>query len=125
MNWDQVEGKWRQYKGQIREKWGELTDDDVHVISGKREELIGKIQERYGYARERAAHEVDSFVKTLKQQHNEDVHSFQRRDAKSDSWHVMDSRWYVVDSRGFREIDATRTPINGLREIYKEVRHTQ
>jgi uncharacterized protein YjbJ (UPF0337 family) len=66
MNWDQVEGKWKQYKGQIREKWGDLTDDDLHVIAGQRDELIGKIQQRYGLAKEKAAKEVDSFVKTLK-----------------------------------------------------------
>jgi uncharacterized protein YjbJ (UPF0337 family) len=66
MNWDQGEGKWKQYTGQIREKWGNLTDDDLHVIAGQRDELIGKIQERYGLAKEKAAKEVDSFVKTLK-----------------------------------------------------------
>ncbi len=44
MNWDQVEGKWKQYKGKVKEKWGKLTDDDIDVISGKRQQLVGKIQ---------------------------------------------------------------------------------
>jgi uncharacterized protein YjbJ (UPF0337 family) len=109
MNWDQVEGKWRQYKGQVREKWGALTDDDVHVIAGKREELVGKIQERYGYEKDRAAKEVDSFVKTLKQQTTQDVRT-------------REPRWYVVDSRNLGDIDSAPNPTNELGERYREAR---
>jgi uncharacterized protein YjbJ (UPF0337 family) len=65
MNSDQLEGKWKQAKGEVREKWGKLTDDDIHVVAGKREQLIGKIQERYGIAREEATKQVDTFVKNL------------------------------------------------------------
>jgi uncharacterized protein YjbJ (UPF0337 family) len=65
MNSEQFEGKWKQLKGQVREKWGKLTDDDVHVIAGRREELIGKIQERYGIAKEKATKEVDDYVSTF------------------------------------------------------------
>jgi uncharacterized protein YjbJ (UPF0337 family) len=65
MNWDQIEGKWKQYSGRFREKWGKLTDDDWHVIAGKRDQLIGRIQERYGIAREQAQQEVDDFVRTM------------------------------------------------------------
>ena len=65
MNWDQLEGKWKQYKGEVREKWGKLTDDDLHVIAGRREQLIGRLQERYGIAKEVAAREADEFVKAL------------------------------------------------------------
>ena len=50
MNWDQVEGKWKQMKGSVKEKWGKFTDDDLDVINGKRESLVGKLQERYGLA---------------------------------------------------------------------------
>jgi len=46
MNWDQVEGKWQQFKGSVKQKWGKLTDDDLDVIAGKRDQLVGKIQER-------------------------------------------------------------------------------
>ena len=66
MNWDQVAGKWKQYKGQTKEKWGKLTDDDLDVINGKRQQLVGRIQERYGIAREEAEKQADEFVKGLR-----------------------------------------------------------
>jgi uncharacterized protein YjbJ (UPF0337 family) len=66
MNWDQLEGKWKQYRGQVQEKWGKLTDRDVDVIDGKRQQLVGKIQEYYGIAREVAEEQADEFVKSLK-----------------------------------------------------------
>lgn len=66
MNWDQVEGTWKQYMGQIKEKWGKLTDDDIDVINGKRQQLVGKIQERYGIAKEAAEEQADQFVAALK-----------------------------------------------------------
>ena len=67
MNWDQVEGKWKQYAGSVREKWGKLTNDDLTVIGGKREQLVGRIQERYGIAKDEAEKQVDEFTKGLKQ----------------------------------------------------------
>jgi len=65
MNWDQVEGKWHQFKGDIRRRWGKLTDDDFEAIAGKREVLCGKLQERYGYAKEQAEKEVREFERLL------------------------------------------------------------
>ena len=62
MNWDRIEGKWKQSAGKVREKWGKLTDDDMHVIAGKRDQLVGKIQERYGIAKDAAERQVDDFV---------------------------------------------------------------
>jgi uncharacterized protein YjbJ (UPF0337 family) len=61
MNWDQIEGKWDQVKGKVKEKWGQLTDDDLTVIRGKRDQLAGKIQERYGYTKERAEDELKAW----------------------------------------------------------------
>lgn len=61
MNWDQVEGKWKQLKGSVQQKWGRLTDDDLDVIAGQRDQLVGKIQERYGVTREEAHKEVESW----------------------------------------------------------------
>jgi uncharacterized protein YjbJ (UPF0337 family) len=58
MNWDQAKGKWTQLKGEVRKKWGKLTDDDLDVIGGERERLVGKIQERYGIAKEEAENQV-------------------------------------------------------------------
>lgn len=65
MNWDQVQGKWKQTSGQLREKWGKLTDDDLNMIVGQREQLIGRLQERYGIAKEEAERRADEFVKSL------------------------------------------------------------
>jgi uncharacterized protein YjbJ (UPF0337 family) len=63
MNWDQIEGKWKQSMGKVREKWGKLTDDDLTVINGKKEQLVGKIQERYGIAKDAAEKQVDEFTR--------------------------------------------------------------
>lgn len=65
MNWDIAKGNWKQFKGQVQQKWGKLTDDDLDVVDGKREELIGRLQERYGYARDEAEREADSFVRSI------------------------------------------------------------
>jgi uncharacterized protein YjbJ (UPF0337 family) len=65
MNWDQVEGKWKQYTGKVKEKWGKLTDDDITTIKGKRDQLIGKVQERYGIAKDQAEKQVDEFTHSL------------------------------------------------------------
>ena len=65
MNWEQLQGKWKQTKGTVREKWGKLTDDDLDVIAGKRDQLVGRIQERYGIAKEEAERQADAFVKGL------------------------------------------------------------
>ncbi len=66
MNWDQVEGKWKQYSGQIKEKWGKLTDDDLTAINGRRDQLAGKIQERYGITKEAAEKQIDEYTRTWK-----------------------------------------------------------
>ncbi len=64
MNWDRVEGNWKQLKGKAREKWGKLTDSDFEQIAGKRDQLIGRIQERYGISREEAQKQADEWAKT-------------------------------------------------------------
>ncbi|THB84459.1 CsbD family protein [Pantoea allii] len=58
MNKDEASGNWKQFTGKMKEKWGKLTDDDMQVIEGKRDQLVGKIQERYGYAKDEAEREV-------------------------------------------------------------------
>ena len=67
MNWDKIEGNWKQFTGRVKEKWGQLTDDDMTAIDGKRTRLAGILQERYGYAKDQAHKELDEFIKTLKQ----------------------------------------------------------
>lgn len=66
MNWDTVQGNWNQIKGSVREKWGDLTDDDLDRIGGRREQLVGKLQERYGLMRDDAERQADAFVLGLR-----------------------------------------------------------
>lgn len=61
MNDDRVEGNWKQFKGKVKEQWGKLTDDDLDVISGKRDQLSGKIQERHGIAKDEADRQIRDF----------------------------------------------------------------
>jgi len=62
MNRNVLEGKWMQLRGAVREKWGDLTDDDLDMIAGKREKLAGVLQERYGYTQIEADREIDDFL---------------------------------------------------------------
>ena len=62
MNWDRIEGNWMQMTGKFKEKWGQLTDDDMTNIAGKREQLEGKIQERYGIGKDIAKKQIDDFI---------------------------------------------------------------
>ena len=59
MDWDRLEGDWKQLRGKVKERWGKLTDDDLTAISGRRAQLEGKIQERYGYAKSQARREIE------------------------------------------------------------------
>jgi len=61
MNWDEVSGKWNQFKGSVKEKWGRLTDDDLTMIDGQRDRLVGKIQERYGITKEAAEEQISDW----------------------------------------------------------------
>lgn len=65
MNWDQVQGKWKQYKGKVKERWGQLTDDDLDTIDGRAQQLVGMIQERYGIEKEAAEKQANEFLKSL------------------------------------------------------------
>lgn len=61
MDWNRVEGSWKQVAGKVKEQWGELTDDDIAQINGSREQLEGKIQERYGKAKDEVRKDVDDW----------------------------------------------------------------
>lgn len=65
INKDILQGKWKQVRGQVKQQWGMLTDDQLDRISGRYEELAGLIQERYGYTKEQARQEVESFINRL------------------------------------------------------------
>ncbi len=64
--WDKIQGKWKQFKGQVQQKWGELTDDELDQVEGRREKLAGLIQEKYGVAKEQANREIDEWARALK-----------------------------------------------------------
>jgi uncharacterized protein YjbJ (UPF0337 family) len=62
MNKDIFGGKWKQLRGSIKQKWGELTDDELDQIEGRRDKLAGKLQEKYGYTKQEAEREIDNFL---------------------------------------------------------------
>ncbi len=65
MNWDRIEGNWKQLKGRVRQKWGELTDDDIAAIAGKREQFVGKLQESYGISKDEAERQLKDWQSDL------------------------------------------------------------
>jgi len=65
MDWNRIEGNWKQFSGKVKEKWGRLTDDDVAAINGNLEQLEGKIQERYGLAKDQARKDIDDWFRRL------------------------------------------------------------
>jgi len=64
--WDELAGKWKQFRGEVRKQWGMLTDNDLEYVAGKRDKLIGRLQERYGIAKEEAENQVDNWFNSLK-----------------------------------------------------------
>jgi uncharacterized protein YjbJ (UPF0337 family) len=65
MDWNRIEGNWKQFKGRAKEKWGRLTDDDLDVINGRQDQLEGRIQERYGLAKDQAKKDVEAWFNSL------------------------------------------------------------
>jgi uncharacterized protein YjbJ (UPF0337 family) len=65
MNWDRIEGNWKQFAGKAKESWGKLTEDDIAVVNGKRDQLVGKIQNRYGIAKDEAEKQVKDWEAKL------------------------------------------------------------
>ena len=64
MNWDHIDGSWINFRGQVKEQWGRLTDDDLDKIAGRRDQLIGRIQQHYGMARDEAEDAVHEWLRT-------------------------------------------------------------
>ena len=65
MDWNRVEGNWKEMKGKVKEQWGKLTDDDLDKIEGRSDQMIGLLQQRYGYAREKAEEEYNRFTSSF------------------------------------------------------------
>ena len=80
MNWDRVEGNWKQFKGKVKQKWGKLTDDQLDVISGNRDELVGKIQESYGIAKDEAEKQVKAWESTFEEEYDRQQAETRRKD---------------------------------------------
>src|SRR5579864_3126627 len=79
MNWDRVEGNWKQLKGKAREKWGKLTDSDWDQVAGKKDQLVGRIQERYGISKDEAQRQADEWVRMQTMEaHEEKEHAGKR-----------------------------------------------
>jgi uncharacterized protein YjbJ (UPF0337 family) len=72
MNWDRIQGNWKQMKGTVREKWARLTDDNVSAIDGHREILAGKLQEAYGIGKEEADRQITDWQKSIQEVANDD-----------------------------------------------------
>jgi uncharacterized protein YjbJ (UPF0337 family) len=66
MDWNRVEGNWKEFRGKVKEKWGKLTDDDLTAINGKRDQLEGRLQQRYGFAKDQVRKDIDSWFSALK-----------------------------------------------------------
>ncbi len=62
MNWDQMEGKWKQMRGVLRKQWGKLTDDDLEFMAGSKDQFVGRLQERYGIKKEVAQKQADEWI---------------------------------------------------------------
>ena len=73
MNNDRVEGKWKQMKGSLKSRWGKLTDDDLDVIEGQKDQLVGKVQERYGIAKDEAQKQVDEWNRSNRDAENQEI----------------------------------------------------
>ena len=71
MDWNQIEGKWHQLKGHVKSQWAKLTDDDLSIIAGKKEQLLGKLQEHYGILKEDAEKQIDKWAAKISHAHCE------------------------------------------------------
>lgn len=67
MNWDQIEGKWKQLKGSVKQQWAKFTDDDLEYIGGTKDRLIGRLQEKYGIKKEEAQRRAEEWLTAQEQ----------------------------------------------------------
>ena len=71
MNWNRIEGNWKQFKGMVKQQWGKLTDDQLDIIAGKRDQLIGEIQESYGISKAEAEKQLVAWQERQKEKEME------------------------------------------------------
>jgi uncharacterized protein YjbJ (UPF0337 family) len=114
MDWNRVEGNWKQVKGKVKEQWGKLTDDDLTAINGRRDQLEGKIQERYGYAKDQVRKEIDDWYRSTE--------SDLRGSKKSGTSAGFTNR--DTEELG-DQIEAIRTDIQGLTSMVGRIANKQ
>ena len=73
MNWDRVQGEWKQLSSQVKSRWAKLTDDDMKTVSAKKDALVGKLQERYGILRDGAEKQIDGWIAKLPPRRGDDA----------------------------------------------------
>jgi len=78
MNSDRMQGQWKQFKGKVKTQWGKLTDDDLDVINGQKDQLVGRIQERYGIQKDEAQRQVEEWNKAQDEENAEDRERLRR-----------------------------------------------
>jgi uncharacterized protein YjbJ (UPF0337 family) len=66
MHWNEISGQWTQFKGRLKEQWGELTDDELEAIAGNRERLVGKLQEKHGLTKDEAERQLEEWQRYVK-----------------------------------------------------------
>jgi uncharacterized protein YjbJ (UPF0337 family) len=78
MNWDEIQGKWKQMKGDLRTRWGKLTDDDLHTIGGEKDKLVGVVQERYGIQKDEAQRQVDEWHEGMQAENDAEKNRYRK-----------------------------------------------
>lgn len=79
MNWDRVQGNWKQFKGKVQEQWGKLSDDNIDVINGRREMLAGKLQESYGITKDEAERQIKDWETSVNDAGGDDGGDFHKK----------------------------------------------
>jgi len=79
MNWDRIEGNWKQMTGKAREQWGKLTDSDWDQVAGKKDQLVGRIQERYGISKDEAQKQADEWARMQSDVGQHEQHKMQEQ----------------------------------------------
>lgn len=87
MNWDQIEGQWKDLKGEVRQKWSKLTDSDFDNIAGKKDRFVGMLQEKYGETKEKIGEDINSFLDGLKETLNKKPADSQKTEKPSTGSH--------------------------------------
>lgn len=118
MKHDILEGKWLQVQGEVKERWGKLTNDDLDQISGKRDQLEGKLRERYGYSKRKARDEVEQFLRETNGQAADAGHKVRER-VKATQGRVQE-RVREAQDRLQQQVESTKEQVGHTADRYDE-----